>query len=326
MIDKGLQKPISRKEFLKKSSLVAVSLPCFSILQSCQGKMTRDTGQDEEMKRKYVDHMGLQLYTVRKILDNDPGGVIRKISELGYKEIEVHRPQRFSTEVPLIKDHGMEVVSCHIPSPYITGRWEDFKGMGNDIPENIDFEKIIDDSIKHGIKCLGVPILFPYESQSLDAYRHFADLANQAGELCDEAGIRFFYHNHSFEFEPKEGTTPMDVLAQQLDPALVSLELDVFWTAISGNDPIVFMEKFPDLVKLLHLKDLQAGRPVDFKTFGMDEEAFEAVGDGYLDFRSILQTAHDIGVDHTFVEQDHSQIDELQSIGRSIEHLREIGL
>ena len=50
-----------------------------------------------------------------------------------------------------------------------------------------------------------------------------------------EAGLRYGYHNHAHEFLPLEnGQRPWDILTSELDPALVHLEVDLYWAVTGG--------------------------------------------------------------------------------------------
>ena len=135
-------------------------------------------------------------------------------------------------------------------------------------------------------------------------------------------------HNHSFEFEPMQGSTPFQTLLNETDPELVTFELDVFWVTHTGNDPVELIKKHKGRFKLLHLKDLRKNAPASYKTMETPAEDFEEVGQGSIDFARLLKTASKEGVVNCYVEQDQNHIngDALASLKTSFEHLKQVNL
>ena len=120
------------------------------------------------------------------------------------------------------------------------------------------------------------------------------------------------YHNHDFEFIPfGDGTTPFQLLMTETDPRDVKLELDVYWVAKAGQDPVQYLKDGQDRIVLVHLKDLAS------------DGSTAEVGGGVLDFERIVRTALLAGVKHLFVEQDTSA-DPLASIGTSLRFLERL--
>ena len=276
----------------------------------------------------YSKRIGLQLYTVRNGLEKDFEGTIKKVAESGYREIELFMPNMLDEHVPVIRDFGMTVVSTHFMPGYISDKWGPNDQRKAMIPENFGLDDIIEACTRNGLNYAGVPVLFEDERENADDYRRFADLLNIAGEKFKQAGLRLFYHNHSFEFAPMEGIIPMQILADRLDADLVCIELDVFWTAVAGHDPIAWIEKLSGKVDLLHLKDIAASTPVDLQTFGLSErmpDIFLPVGKGILAFPAMLDSAHKSGVMHCFVEQDVTTGDIFEDIAFSANYLKKTG-
>src|SRR5258708_2573379 len=266
-----MKKGMTRKEFVKRSAVAALSLPVFG-LYNCAPKNKEEAEEKERTESTitpssppYASHPGLQLYTVREQFDKDPSGTLKKIAEIGYKELELQNASILSRAKEM-RDLGMNVISTHFLSGHISGKWDSLKKFGAPVPAgNID--TIIDACAKNDVHFMGISILFPEERETLDDYKRFADKANIAAAKSKAAGVQMYYHNHSFEFEPIQNTTPMDELLAAFDKDLVKIELDLFWTTISGNDPAAWIGKLGDRVKMLHLKDLKANAPKDYTTF-----------------------------------------------------------
>nr|MBA3441788.1 sugar phosphate isomerase/epimerase [Pyrinomonadaceae bacterium] len=197
-------------------------------------------------------------------------------------------------------------------------------GQSNSSPAAADYtlSQAIADAQKHGIEYMVVAYLFPQERGGPDFYRQFADQMNRAGEQCRQAGIKLCYHNHAFEFEAMEGTTPLDILMERFDKRFVDLELDVFWVAVAGSDPVQLIKKYSGRVPLLHLKDKAKGTERQTQESKVPRTAFAEVGNGELDFPAILRAASQAGAKHYFVEQDQTPGDPLSSLRQSYSYLK----
>lgn len=268
---------LHRRSFLKLSATVGAGLlvsPFTNGLMGCSA-----TG-----KLNIQNDFGLQLYTLRDVLPNDPKGVLTQVASFGYKQIESYEgPQGMFWGLghtgfkKLMDDLGMTVVSSHC-----------------DI--NKDFDRKAAEAAAIGMKYLICPYLGP--QKSLDDFKRFADTFNQRGEVCRKNGIRFAYHNHDYTFVPLEGQMAQDVLMQGTDKDLVDYEMDIYWVVTAGQDPKAWLEKYPDRFRLSHIKDRKKGAPASEKNVSV------VVGTGGIDFSSILKTAADKGMRHFIVEQE----------------------
>jgi sugar phosphate isomerase/epimerase len=305
---------LTRKEFMKLSATAALALPTLDFSSYA-------SAFDDTAANPYAAHPGLQLYTLRQAFSQDPSGTLKRVAEIGYKELEFFDPSTLSM-AGQVKDLGMNIVSTHFLPGYITGEWDT---TFIKTPPKEKLEDILELCAKNGVKNLGVGILFPSDHKTFDGFKSFAEKANKAGEKAKAAGVQLYYHNHSFEFEPIQNTTPLEAMLSVFDKELVKLELDVFWTTVSGNNAAEWITKLKGRIKFLHLKDLKKDTPKDYTTFQVKPEAFMALGEGMVDFMSILKAAHETGVPYTFVEQDHSAIDPFESITKSLAYLKKLG-
>jgi sugar phosphate isomerase/epimerase len=178
----------------------------------------------------------------------------------------------------------------------------------------------------HGLKYAVVAYLMPGE-RGKDAayYERFADQLNEAGAVGQAAGLTLGYHNHAFEFAPlPDGRRPLDVLISRLDPSLVTLELDVFWVAVAGADPVDLIRTHASRTRLLHLKDKSPSAPTVTEEQKVPPTAFAEVGNGTIDFAAVLAAAQSAGVQHLFVEQDHTPGDPIASLRQSYANLAKL--
>lgn len=253
--------------------------------------------------------IGLELYTVRNELEKDLLGTIKKVAEIGYKEVEVYDFYgRTASEFGrILKDDGLAAPSGHYTTAKIKSGWE----------------KHIADAKEVGIRYMVNAILEPSERKLLDDYKKLAELFNKAGEETRKAGIQFCYHNHNFEFKKFDGTLPFDLLLKETDPNLVLFEMDCFWVTHAGHDPVEYFRKHPGRFPLLHIKDLKAGNP---PTTEMDARlgVFAEVGRGTIDWKRIFAAAPKGGIKHYYVEQDFCERSPLESIRISYDYLKSL--
>ena len=141
-----------------------------------------------------------------------------------------------------------------------------------------------------------------------------AALFNKAGEASRARQIQFAYHNHEFEFVPIEGTIGYDVLLAETDPALVQLEMDLYWITRGGKDPLDYFGKYPGRFPLLHVKDMTSP----------PTRGFADLGTGIIDFKRIFRRAKQAGVKHYFYEQDETPGPPLESARAGFDYLKNL--
>jgi len=168
---------------------------------------------------------------------------------------------------------------------------------------------VLDEARTFGANYLVCPSVDAGQRTTADDWKRVCRTLSMIGRAAHGHGLVLAYHNHDFEFVPfDDGTTPFRLLMTETDPREVKLELDVYWVAKAGQDPLQYLKDGQDRIRLVHLKDLA----VDGST--------AEVGSGVLDMQQIIRTALLTGVQHLFVEQDNSA-DPLTSIGTSFRFL-----
>jgi sugar phosphate isomerase/epimerase len=227
---------------------------------------------------------------------------------------------------PHLKSLGLRPVSMHFETPLITGNWQAWKDA--DMPpvdERLTFERALEESQAAGIANMVFNYLPPKERGDLNYYRALSDKLNAAAGKCRSAGMRLWYHNHNFEFMPKSGGRPMDILLERLDKKLISLEVDLFWVSMAGVDAADFIRRNAARIAAVHLKDRARNAVVPkYDIASVPNDTFAEVGRGDLNFGEIFKATFEAGVKHYFVEQDHSP-DPEASIRRSYTALRKLG-
>ena len=286
-------------------------------LASCSGG-EQPTAEVPPAAATFSKPLGAQLYTLRSVLPDNPAQILKDLAAIGYAEAEVLQAG-WDDMAPLVKDAGLNAVSMHMRPGVVTGNF------GNEQPtDQTTPEAAAEWAAGHGVKWLVMPYLpNDQRGETADDYKALAAKLNAAAESAKAAGLGFAYHNHAFEFGPLGDTTPLDVLMSETDPDLVKLELDVFWAKLAGHDPAQLIRDYDGRVALLHLKDLAPGVETQYQE-GAPAEWFKEVGNGVIDFASVLEAAEEKGAAHYFVEQDQTPGDPLDSLRQSYAHLRAI--
>ena len=292
----------------------------------CRGKQADNKIEDadEVSEFKYADRMGIQVFGLRELLVENPQKVFKDLAAMGIQNIELFDPTTLNTYVPIINDLGMKALSTHFLPGYISGKWDTVRKIRMAPPTDYNFEHIVDDCATNGVNYLGIAIMMPEERESLDDYKRFAELTNQHAEISKKAGVQLYYHNHSFEFEPTEGAIPFDEMLKVFDSNLVKIELDVFWATIAHNDPLSWIKKLGDQLLFLHMKDLKANTPLDYSVFDVDNAAFLEIGDGTIDFEKVMKACKEVGVQYAFLDQDHTAMDKMESVKKSLAYIKQL--
>lgn len=257
---------------------------------------------------------GLQVYTIRDAIAEDFEGSLKRVADLGYKNIELFAysdGQYFGNSVQEVKrimtDLGLQTRSCHVSTGW---SYPDAVGTMTN-----NWEQTVEDAAALGQEYIVLAYLTETERESLDDYKRVAELLNQCGEVAQRAGLQMAYHNHAFEFETMEDTVPYDILLEECDDELVKFEMDLYWTRRAGIDPIAYFEKHPGRFPLWHVKDMEAG----------EEQFFAAVGEGVIDWQHIFDQSETAGLEYYFVEQDQTRNDNpFEEIAKSKTYLKGI--
>jgi sugar phosphate isomerase/epimerase len=278
-----------------------------------------------DLQAKAPATLGVQLYTVRTLIEKELEATLKAIADIGYKEVEVVR-STLAQVGPAARRAGLSPISIHVDTPLVTGNWDAWKFARGSVPADYDMAAVIRDAQAVGARYLVLPYLMAAErAGGVAFYTQLAETLNRVGEQVTKAGLTFCYHNHGFEFEPfPDGRRPLDMLMAATKPELVKLELDVFWVSVAGADPVKVIEQYKGRVPLLHLKDKAKGAPTETQESKVPPTTFTPVGSGAVDFPAVLKAAAAAGVEHYFVEQDHAQGSPIDALRTSYAYLRSL--
>ena len=180
----------------------------------------------------------LQLYTLRNAIQEDLAGTIRKVAEIGFTQVEPYNFVATAKELgAALRENGLTAPSGHAPL------------LSHDQDEIFAAAKEL------GITTVIDPFIPADRWQSAEDVQATAARLNEAAKKGAEYGIRVGYHNHQWELESIiEGRTALEYFADLLDPELV-LEVDTYWVAVGGQDPVDILGKLGNRVKFIHIKD-----------------------------------------------------------------------
>ena len=263
--------------------------------------------------------LGLQLYTLRDLVDLDLAKVLAKISKIGYTNIELYplaQGNFFGLEPAtcgkIMLDNGLKVPSIHI-------RYQsEFDGKAARTASVLaGLETLLDGAKQIGTKFVVLPYITKELRTSADDYKKVADNLNKAGALAKERGLTFGYHNHSFEFDSLPGSpeTGYQILLANTDSKLVSFELDIYWALKAKQDVAKLFSQSPGRFPLWHVKDI--GPEPAGETY--------PVGKGSVDWKAIFAKAQTPGLQMAFIEQDnHPTGEPYANIAESLAYLTKL--
>jgi len=317
---------LTRKEFIDLTLLGAIGVPFIRSAAWGNGQPGIISAGEASVKT-YADGIGFQVFAFRDALVKDAGNLFKSFAGAGIKSIEFFNPAKLSEYVPIVKDNGMNPLCTHFMPGYVTGNWTIARKMNMAPPDNYYFENVIADCVRNGIKYMGNAILLDEDRPTLDDYKRFAEKFNKCGEQCKKAGIQLYYHNHSFEFQPMQGTTPYEEMVKIFDKNLVKLEIDVFWLTVAGLNPVSWIQKLSDRLLFLHMKDLKKGSKTQVYTFDIPEDSYVELGTGMLDYKTILTEARKAGIQYAIIDQDSTQMtDKIASVRQNVEYIKALGI
>lgn len=279
-----------RREFLKVSGALAIG-SLLSPLSTLANNLRANKP------------IGLQLYSLRDDLNTDPKGTLKKVAEIGYKNLEAASyndgqvygmaPNAFRK---YIEDLGLKLRSAHLGGP---------KYSPDNKDEALDWwKKAAEDHQKMGAEYIIKPSMpIPKTLKELDVWNSYY---NDVGDIAADSGMKFGFHNHAREFDKIEGEVMLEYMIKNTNPDTVCYELDVYWCKKGGHDPATFINNHAGRFQLLHIKD--------------EKELGES---GEIDYQPIFEAAYRQGLDYYFVEVERYNFEPLESVRQSFHYLND---
>lgn len=247
---------------------------------------------------KKLKHVGLELYSVRRAMRQDPEGTLAAVRAAGYDEVELlWSMDNFGRTTQQVKDslkkEGLRAPSAHVNPAILTENWD----------------KHLEDAHTLGMTYIIVPSL---DVKTLDEWKRWADTMNTAGAAARKANLWLAFHNEAEHMKPIDGQIPYDVFIARLDPKVTRLQLDVGNMIIGGGDPMAYLNKHKDRYWSFHVKDVVADKTKDTE-----------LGTGIVNFKKLFADIPNLSEKPCYVE-DESPADELAAARQNAAYLKKL--
>jgi len=283
---------LSRRKFIRNSTL------------SMAGTMFLPKNILEKFPLKSGHILGLQLYSVRDDMKNDPSGTLKQLAAMGYKNVEHanYVDGKFYGYTPVEFKKLLDGLGLKMPSGHTVMSADDYDKSKNDFTDK--WKQTIDDAATVGQHYVISPWLDEKLRENYDDLVGFLDIFNKCGALCQKSGLKFGYHNHDFEFKYSlNGKKIYDIILEKTDPKLVIQQLDIGNMYGAGGRALDVIKQHPGRFESLHVKD-------EIKSSGKGEmnDGYEStvLGKGILSVKKILDLAKQIGGTTEFIIEQES--------------------
>ena len=324
----------SRRNFIKFTGLGLAGGLLAPYLKACDQEK-KDAGSP-------LKNVGLQLFTLRELLAQNPKEVLENIAKIGYNHVETYGGDPLTGKFWNITTEELKKIFNDVGLKSHSGHYMMDKYLDKDSKDKENVEKYVQMAHTLGQENVVAPVppMHKLSKLGIDDYKFMAEQLNKAGEMSKKAGIKMGYHNHFWEFkEFGNGTKGLDILLAFTEPDLVSFELDLFWIYKAGESPQSYFDKYPGRFTQWHIKDMDRAfstkleqNNIDPKTGKLDtlnvEEALKTiryteVGSGSLDFPTLATFANESGLKYAYVEQDEIySADKYASIKKSYDYMQ----
>ncbi len=239
--------------------------------------------------------LGLELYTLRHLMEKDVPGTLKLVKDWGFEDVEGGGlPGKTAAEFKaLLGQYGLRMQSM------LTG----YEQLRDDLAAVVKDAKAIGSSY---VGTAWIPHQGPVTRQTID--QASTDFAKWGKALGGE-GLQFFYHVHGYEFGTSPDGTLLDTLMKQ-SPKDVAFQMDVFWVMRGGGDPAGLLTKYPGRFLLMHLKDIAKGTPLGDPTGSAPDETSVPLGQGQVDWPAVIKAATAGGTKMFYIEDEHPKAEE----------------
>ena len=274
------------------------------------GLSREDVGQGT-LKHPATGTIGLQLYSLRHLFEKgDVAGTLAMVRKWGFTEVEAAGTYKLpvSDYALQVKKAGLRIVSTGADYNLLT------KDVGS----------VIKDAQALGaqqVMCAWIPHEGRFSRADVDKA---VPVFTKIGRAMRDAGLRFLYHVHGYEFQQGPDGTLFDALAKQTEPGVVDFQMDVFWVVHGGGNPVELFTKYPTRFPSTHLKDMRRGTKINVPTGEAPDDTSVVLGEGIVDIPGVLRAANKAGVKFHFIEDEHPQSE--KQIPRTLDYLASLKL
>ena len=251
-------------------------------------------------------NFGINLYSVRNLIKTEADllSTAEKLRDMGYSYLQYSGAPLIADRIKRVSEKtGLPICLTHSPLERILN----------------DTEALMDEHDSFGCKNIGLGMLPKETIMSRERFYPAVEAMEFAAERMERRGFRFFYHHHHFEFLKINGETAIDYMIKNAPH--ISFTLDTYWVQYGGGDILSYLNKLAGRIDCAHLKDYAIKANLETGELAPD---FAPVGDGTLDFPTIVDKMKEFGVKYFLVEQDNAPkfADTLGEVKRSIDYLK----
>lgn len=237
--------------------------------------------------------LGYQLFSIRDEMAKDPIATLKALKKMGYEDFEhygfdadngTYYGVQTAEFKSILDDMELGVSSGHYPFATF------FEGPEADMFRYL--EQCIEGALTMDSKYIVWPLI-EESHRNMEGYKKLAPLLNRMGQLVTDAGLGFAYHNHGYEFEDFDGITGFDIITKETDPALVKLQMDMYWIMYQAKTtPIAMVNAHPGRFVMWHIKDMH---PVT--------RDYTELGNGSINYLNVLPDPQTAGLEYFYIEQ-----------------------
>ena len=250
--------------------------------------------------------IGIQLYTVRGVIQSDTPETLTQLHKIGYREVETAGFGKYTAKEfgQLIKDAGLSCPSAHLQlnTSDLGPAFESAHALGASYATSSSLSAA--PRVSQPTPSVGATSTSPSAQRQrpalgLEGFKKLAAQMNDIGVKANAAGLQYAYHNHDHEFEKMpDGGFGYDILLNETDKSLVKFEIDCGWMVVGGASPVEYMKSHPGRFRMFHIKDFKAMPAAGERPAGSE------LGAGFIDYKAIFAEGKEAGIQHIFAEQE----------------------
>jgi len=242
---------IDRLDFLRKGSSLAMGAVVTAIAGGIPGMLVAAMADQKPVPPKGKT-IGLQLYSLRDQMYDNPDETLMEVMMMGYRTLELvdyaggrvfgFMVEEFRTKCNAL---GLAIISSHVKAPRFAEE--------NEEEMKTQWENVLEDHRIMGCRHIVIPKLnIGHTMAEIEADCLYLNII---GEMANNKGLRLAYHNSSEATRAIDGKPALELLIEGTAPEKVDFQLDTFWLRQGGESPEIWLKRYPERFTSLHIRD-----------------------------------------------------------------------